>query len=157
MRNVLCTGHALFWGSWEIWKYRQWRMTAGRGCTPKFQYCPIWKKKEKNEMIPSWSRWFLIKCPTDGVHVLAERRASASSRREASRLGALGAKRAENPPVPWGCTRRGGAASFVSSSSSFSSLRREQAQGQTCGFHPWLNTTAPCSFDYLLLLKRLSR
>lgn len=44
-RNKLCTlSHALFWGSWGIWKYRRWGMTAGRGCTPEFQSCPIWKK-----------------------------------------------------------------------------------------------------------------
>lgn len=44
MRNMLGTvSHALFWGSWGIWKYRRWWMTAGRGCTPGFQSCPIWK------------------------------------------------------------------------------------------------------------------
>lgn len=47
-RNVHCTvGRALFWGSWGIWRCRRWQTTAGRGCIPEFQCCPIQKKKKK--------------------------------------------------------------------------------------------------------------
>lgn len=48
LRNTHCNvGHALFWGSRGIWRCRRWQTTAGRGCIPEFQCCPIKKKKKK--------------------------------------------------------------------------------------------------------------